>query len=561
MTAAQGPAAPDRSSSAPRPRRALAQYVASHALALIAEWGALIGLLVYAFEHSGHRAVGIASFVSLVPYVLLASTTARLAQRHRPAVVRTVGMVAQGAGFSAAGAVAIADGPLWLVVLGTAAGFTAATTMRPSGAVLLPALVRTSRELTTANVWVGYADSSALMLGPLSATLLLAIDGPGVALVGCALLSLAGAAAASAAIGHGPPATSERGHEPSSKSGTRVRRIVAGPFTDVHRIARRSGSRAVLTIGIAEFMLVGASDVIWVVVAGEHIDLGDAGAGILSALFGAGSFLSALVTGRAARRPRLAPLMLTALAVVAACCIGLGAAITLVAAVLLIPVMGLSRAVLDLLARMLLQRSAPPSELASVFGAMETAAGLGLLVGSLLAQVLIAWSGAAAALVGVGATFACILVAVARSLRSADDAADVPVVQMTLLRQLPVFAPLPAFELEAVARAAAEVSVADGDVVIHAGDPGDCFYAVADGSFRIVRGGRPVDTAGRGDGFGEVALLADVPRTATVTAIGPGALLAIDRDAFLLAVTGHAPSHEAAWTVIREWGLDHHRPA
>lgn len=538
------------------------QYVASHALGLIAEWGALIGLLVYAFEHSGHRAVGIASFVSLVPYVLLASTTARLAQRHPPAIVRTLGLAVQGVGFTAAGAVAIVDGPLWLVVLGTAAGFTAATTMRPAGAVLLPALVRTSRELTTATVWVGYADGSALMFGPLSATLLLAVDGPGVALVGCAALSFTGAAVASAAIGHGPPATGERSTAPSAtKTGPWIRRVVASPFTDVLQIARRGSSRAVLAIGLAEFMLVGASDVIWVVVAGEHIDLGDAGAGVLSALFGAGSFLSALVTGRAARRPRLAPLMLTALAVVATCCIVLGATITLVAALVLIPLIGLCRAILDLLARVLLQRSAPPSELASVFGAMETTAGLGLLVGSLLAQVLIAWSGAGAALVGVGATFAGILVVVARSLRAADDAADVPVVQMTLLRQLPVFAPLPVFELEAVARAATEVSVADGDVVIRAGDPGDCFYAIADGSFHIVRDGRPVDTVGRGDGFGEIALLADVPRTATVTAIGPGALLAIDRDPFLLAVTGHAPAHEAAWTVIRDWGLDHHRPA
>ena len=409
-------------------------------------------------------------------------------------------------------------------------------------------------------MWVGYADGSALMFGPLSATVLLAIDGPGVALVGCAGLSFTGAVVASAAIGHGPPAAGERTTAQPPPTGSWIRRVVSTPFTDVAQIARRSSSRAVLAIGLAEFMLVGASDVIWVVVAGEHIDLGDAGAGVLGALFGAGSFLSALVTGRAARRPRLAPLMLTALAVVAACCAALGATITLVAALVLIPLIGLCRAILDLLTRVLLQRSAPPSELASVFGAMETTAGFGLLVGSLLAQVLIAWSGAGAALVGVGVTFACILVVVSRSLRAADDAADVPVVQMTLLRQLPLFAPLPAFELEAVARAATEVSVADGDVVIRAGDPGDRFYAIADGSFRIVRDGRPVDTVARGDGFGEIALLADVPRTATVTAIGPGALLAIDRDPFLLAITGHAPAHEAAWTVIREWGLEHHRP-
>ncbi len=314
-----------------------------------------------------------------------------------------------------------------------------------------------------------------------------------------------------------------------------------------------------LAVAVAEFMLVGASDVIWVVVAGKHLDLGTAGGGVLSALFGAGSFLSMLVSGRAARRPRLVPLMAVALAAVTVGCIVLGAVITLATALVLIPALGLSRAVLDLLARVLLQRSAPPSELASVFGALETSSGVGLLVGSLLAQVLIAWSGATAALVGLGAVFALVLVTVGRSLYAADAAADVPVVEMTLLRQLPVFAPLPVFELEAVARAAREVDVAAGEVVINAGDAGDRFYAIVDGSFEIVREGRRVATARRGQGFGEVALLADVPRLATVTAVGAGSLLAIDRDTFLLAVTGHAPAHEAAWTVLRGWGVDDHR--
>ena len=182
------------------------------------------------------------------------------------------------------------------------------------------------------------------------------------------------------------------------------------------------------------------------------------------------------------------------------------------------------------------------------------------MAGSLVAQLLVNWWGAGVALVGVGAVFALVLATVAGSLRSADDDADVPVVEMTLLRSLPLFANLPVFELEAIARSARAVTVADGEEVIRAGDAGDCFYAVADGAFAIVREDVHRDTVRRGQGFGEVALLADVPRTATVTAAGPGSLLAIDREPFLLAVLGHANVHDAAWTAIREWGLDPNAP-
>ena len=309
----------------------------------------------------------------------------------------------------------------------------------------------------------------------------------------------------------------------------------------------------------AQFVMIGASDVIWVVIAGDHLDLGDAGAGVLSALFGAGSFLCAAVTGRAARRTRLAPTLIACLALTAVACLVLGAAISLVAVIVLLPLLGLSRGLVDVLTRVLLQRSAPPSELASVFGAAETLAGLGGLAGSLTAQVLIAASGAEAALITIGIVFVVAGASLALPLRAADDAADVPVVAMSLLRQLPVFAPLPVWSLEAVARGARDVEVDDGTAVITEGEAGDAFYAVVDGEFVVTRDGATVRTVRRGDGFGEIALIADIPRTATVTASGPGSLLAIERDAFLLAVTGHEPAHEAAWQLLDSMGHGHHR--
>jgi hypothetical protein len=156
--------------------------------------------------------------------------------------------------------------------------------------------------------------------------------------------------------------------------------------------------------------------------------------------------------------------------------------------------------------------------------------------------------------------YGVLAVSLIRPLRSADDGADVPVVAMSLLHRLPVFAPLPTLALEAVARSAIELPVAAGEVVIHQGDSGDRFYAVADGAFDVVMSAVLMRTVRRGEGFGEVALLADVPRTATVTATQPGHLLAIERGPFLIAVTGHDSSRQAAWGVVRSMTFDSELP-
>jgi hypothetical protein len=195
-----------------------------------------------------------------------------------------------------------------------------------------------------------------------------------------------------------------------------------------------------------------------------------------------------------------------------------------------------------------------------VFGAVETIAGVGLLSGTLLAQALIRAYSPAGALIGIGVVSAVTIVVAFDWLRAADAEADVPVVEMSLLVQHPVFAPLPVMSLEAVARHARELHVSAGTQVITQGEPGDCFYAVADGTFEVTEGDQYLRSLQRGDGFGEIALLADVPRTATVRAVGSGSLLAIDREPFLLAVTGHEPAHDAAWTLVH--GLDdaHRRP-
>ena len=111
-----------------------------------------------------------------------------------------------------------------------------------------------------------------------------------------------------------------------------------------------------------------------------------------------------------------------------------------------------------------------------------------------------------------------------------------------------MFAPLSVAAKERVAANLVPISVRTGDVVIRKGDPGDRFYIEGDGQFEIDTGGRQA-TAHKTDYFGEIALLRDVPRTATVTAATDSELFALRRDDFLAAVTGHSAAHAAGKAV------------
>jgi CRP-like cAMP-binding protein len=165
---------------------------------------------------------------------------------------------------------------------------------------------------------------------------------------------------------------------------------------------------------------------------------------------------------------------------------------------------------------------------------------------------LIALGGARLALVCVGVFLPLTALVVGGNLRRVDRDADVPVVEIGLLRSLPLFSALPAPELESVARSLVPVEVAEGEDVIVQGDVGDRFYVVAEGRIEAKENGRLVNTHERGAGFGEIALLHDVLRTATCTAVEPSRLYALERDDFLTAVTGHVRATDEAHRLAAE---------
>jgi MFS family permease len=306
----------------------------------------------------------------------------------------------------------------------------------------------------------------------------------------------------------------------------------------------------VLVALTAQFVLIGALDFLYVIIADEALGLGTSGAGWLAALFGVGAVAGGLLSVRLIGRPRLAPLTLIPLLVFAIALAALASWTLLAVAVVALPALGLGRSLIDLSGRMLLQRSAPAGALASIFAVIEILSGLGLIIGSLLAQVLVAVDGTGTALFVLAVAFSLVAAALWRPLRHVDDSADVPVVAIRLLHRIPLFTPLSPPSLEGVARSAIEREVASGTVLIREGDLGDTYFAIVDGAVEVQVAGRTIRRLQRGEGFGEVALLADVPRTATVISVEPTTLLAVDRVPFMVAVTGSDTSERVAWSMI-----------
>lgn len=177
---------------------------------------------------------------------------------------------------------------------------------------------------------------------------------------------------------------------------------------------------------------------------------------------------------------------------------------------------------------------------------------LGLALGAVFVQVAITLGGLHAALVAPAVVGAVLVLALWTRLGRLDDAAVIPHTEIRLLRALPIFAVLPAPTLETVARELEPVSVARGTTVFHEGDPGDRYYTISTGSLDIIRRGVVVNTISRGEGFGEIALIRDVPRSATVSVTSDARLYALRKDLFVATVTGHAGTARVTGRIIAE---------
>ena len=506
-----------------------------------AEWGVGLTLMVWAYTQGGAAAASLIVIVQLVPSIFVAPYLGAIVDRARAGRVMFLGLLIMGVA-TVAVAVAIAVGaPGWVVYALAPIMSLALSAARPAQAALLPGIVRTPLELTAANVVSSWMENASMLIAPALTGVLLGLGGPALAVGAFAVFTLAGAFFVVGVSGPKPMAERSAGVSLTAE----VKQSVAAVW-------RAPAARTLVGVVGSQYILVGALDLLYVVLAITTLGMGESYAGYFNSAFGAGGLIGVAVTAALVARRRLAPALIAGIVTAAFALVVLGIFPSVVGAFALLALTGVGRAVFNVTGRILLQRAAPPQVLGQVFAMLESLMSAGLVLGAILVPALVGLSGARAALIGTALLLLIIVAAVWRRLRTVDDTADVPQVEIQLLRLNAIFAPLPAPELEGLARALVPVQVAAGVTIISEGEQGDCFYVIADGQVKVSKKGKEVATLKRGDGFGEIALLEGVPRTATVVADTDLELFSLEKEPFVLALTGHAAVARAAGDMVSQ---------
>ncbi|HEX3291511.1 MAG TPA: MFS transporter [Gaiella sp.] len=503
---------------------------------ILGDWAYLVALGVYAYNQGGASAVGLVGLIRLVPGALIAPFSASFVDRFPRVAVMVVADVVRFGLMAAAAVVIATDGPAPVVYALVALTSATGTVFRPAQAALLPSLVASPAELTAANVASSTLESVGTFLGPALGGLLLAVSSPAVVFAANGFTFLWSAVLVLGLRRRDPGRPSTE----AAAAGAGTGGVMAGITT----IAREPNLRTLVGLYAAQTLVAGALNVLVVVTAFELLDLDDSGVGLLYAAVGVGGLVGGFVALILAARGRLARDFALGLVLFGLPLILLGGVPVAFVAVVALGVLGIGNSIVDVNALTIMQRVVPDAVLGRALGALQGLLRATLGIGALVAPGLVALVGPEWALVVTGAVLPTLALLTRPRLRAIDREASAPEAA-GLLRRVPLLASLPEPVLERLAREAVPVSVAAGVPIVREGEIGDRFYVVGSGTVSIL--GR---TFGPGSGFGEIALLRDVPRTATAVAVTDVELVALEREPFVAAVTGHAPSAAAADTVV-----------
>ena len=518
----------------PSLRRVQLAYGAS----ITAEWGAVVALAVFAYSIRGTTGVGIVGVVRMVPAALATPFAALLSDRFRREQV-LLWIEVSAAAALAASAVAYFAGRSEILIYALA-GLLAifATLLRPTLAALLPSLATTPEELVAANGASLTTESLGTLLGPVVAGVIVGATNAGVVFAAAAGVYLIGAGLVGSVRVKGPTARLRVGN-PAEE--------LLGGFRFV---AQEPHPRLLIALMAAQTLVRGSLNVLIVVLAFKLLHTGGSWVGFLTAAIGAGgligAFASVAVAGRRLAVPFGIGLLLWGLPIAA-----LGLWPNKVSALVLLAIVGIGNSIEDVGGFTLLQRIVRDELLARVLGVLWGLAMAGVAIGSVLGPPLIHVVGPRGAAAATGLFLAALVVLTWPRLSSIDRAVAAPVEELAAVDKVSLFRGLSVVAKERLAASLIPLSVPAGTAIVTEGETGDRFYIVVDGETETTEGGQP---AGRGPSeyFGEIALLRDVPRTATVVARTPVQLYALERDDFLAAVTGYAGGWEAGEAVVAQ---------
>jgi MFS family permease len=508
---------------------------------LLALWANGIVIAVYAFEVGGTTLVGVAAIVRLVPAALVAPFAAALADRYPRRRVLIGTDLSRAVLTGAVAAAVAADLPAGVVFALSGSIAVAGTPFQPAKGALLPALAANPQELTAANTAMSTFESVSMFAGPALGGMVLALGSIQLAFAFIGLLCVFSAAQVAWIRDPGADHVADRS-EPES----RLAEATAG-FRAI-----RADSRLQTMIGLlgVQVLIDGILTVSIVAIAFELLGEGEAWVGYLNAAVGIGGVLGAVATLTLAGRRGLGAVFGLGLAAWGIPLALIGVVPGTVAALLFLGVLGVANTVVDAAVNTLLQRTTPDEVLGRVFGVLESVIIGAVAAGSMLAPALIAGFGIEGALIASGLVLPVLAVVARPALARIDATTSPPTRRLELLGAIPMFAVLRPARLEGIAARLEDVRFPAGREIIRQGDSGDLFFIIDSGTVEVLEGGHHVSTAGPGEYFGEIALIRDIPRTATVIARSDVELLSLEREDFLAAVTGNQLSSQAAEAVV-----------
>ena len=503
-----------------RTRRAALGALGLHSMAETAHW---VALMVWAFRNGGATRAGIVAVVCLLTSAILALLLSAAIDRLDQVSAYRLGAASQTVLVGLVAVLLSAGAPSALVIGVAAVACGAMTATRPAYYGLLPNLLESPRNLIVAARKSRVVELAGTTSGPFATAVALAVQGPEAA-IGLAALMLAGSLICTLRI-------TRPAHRRETLSSAA---ILGGGSSLARQLRSQPGAIGVLLIGATHFAVVGALDVLTVVLATNEGGA-ESFAGVLAGCFSLGALAGAAFAGR-----RLPVLLLPGIH------LGAGAFLVLLVAPALTmrPALALSLlfagaalATLDAGNRTMLPRSIPSSLLGRVMGLQETAMMIGCAVGATLAPVALELFGLTVAMFIVGSLPLIVVIAQTRNLRLLDRRGIERSEAVALVSNAPLFHAAPPNVASAIAFAMEKVSFDRDTTIIRQHETGDCLYLIAEGSAEVSIDGEFVRSLGTGDQFGEVALLRNSPRTATVVATSHVFAWRLDSAPFLVAVT------------------------
>ena len=531
-----------------RIRRAVLAFLAFNTVEM-ATWTTI---LVYAYAATGPASVGLVAVAQLLPSAVAAPVLAGIGDRFPRAQVLFGWFVVQALAILAVATAIFFGGPPILVYVLSGLATVTLTQTRPAVSSLLPDLADTPDELTAGNALCSMSTGLGGFIGPLAVGVILAVADPGAAFLAAGLTLFAGAGLL---VGLRPHPADEM---PAARARTRRRAVEpvgiepviepvgiepVGPdpraiLGGLREVARDPDLLVVMALLAGQLVIFGGLEVLLVLLAIDLLGIGESGAGYLIGALGLGAILGGAAAFALVGRRRLAPWLGVAAVIVGLPVALIGVSPGAGSAAILLVMSGIGFAILEVAGQTLLQRITPDAVRARVFGILEGLLLVGEALGSAIVPPIALVLGLQNTAIALGLLLPLLATLAVVRFGRIDARVAIPAVELRALVRVPMLRPLGPAALELLARHLVRVAVPAGTVVIREGDAGDRWYLVRDGRFTVTQDGRRLRELGTGDAFGEIALLRDIPRTATVEATTGGMLWALDRHEFLAGVTG-----------------------